>query len=250
MSRPNFYSLLLVIFIFSSLLLIKEGQVKAPVLTANLAPLNYPVSHLDFNNFQAQAVLVSNLENNQDLIDFNIDKLWPLASLTKLMTAVLVSELSKVDDLVKIMLVASSNGAAQNLAEDYGPGEENFVKLMNQKAAALGMNQTIFFDASGLSPANQSTAADIRKLINYLDKFHSEILAATQPVYFQNFKNTNPFAGQLNFLGGKTGTLDEAKENLVSLFLINNQRILIVVLGAENRQEQTQEILTYLENNL
>jgi D-alanyl-D-alanine carboxypeptidase len=225
-------------------------------------------------NFQAKAILVSNLDDDKDLINFNIYKRWPLASIAKLMTAVLaaetigrdkeilisekavategdsgklkVGELYKIDDLIKIMLVTSSNDAAAALAEFYVFGQGNFVKLMNKKAVELEMNQTVFFDSSGLSPLNQSTANDIRKLMKYTEETYPEILAVTQPPDFQGLKNINPFAGQVNFLGGKTGFIEEARENIVSLFFINNQRILIVVLGAENRYQQTQALLSYL----
>lgn len=227
-------------------------------------------------NFQAKAVLVSDLNSDTDLISYNINRRWPLASITKLMTAVLgfeeigrdkeiivsetaiaaegdsgklrAGELYKVDDLINIMLVTSSNDAAAALAEFYAFGRGNFVKLMNKKAVELGMNQTVFFDPAGLSFLNQSTANDIRKLMKYIEEAHPEILAATRPTDFKGLKNINPFASQANFLGGKTGYIEESKENLASLFSVNEQRILIVVLGAENRFKETQELLSYLIN--
>lgn len=229
-----------------------------------------------FINFQAKAVLVSDLNSDTDLISYNINRPWSLASITKLMTAVLAieeigrdkeimisetavategdsgklkaGELYKVDDLINIMLVTSSNDAAAALAEFYAFGQKSFIKLMNKKSGELGMNQTVFFDSAGLSPLNQSTANDIRKLMKHIKETHPEILAATRPTDFKGLKNINPFAGQANFLGGKTGYIDESKENLVSLFSVNEQRILIVVLGAENRLKETQEILSYLSN--
>jgi len=155
----------------------------------------------------------------------------------------------KIEDLIKIMIVTSSNHAAAALADFYVFNQKEFVKLMNKKAADLSMGQTVFFDPAGLSPLNQSTANDIKKLIKYIDNNHSEILAYSQEKVFGDFKNINHFAGQSNFLGGKTGYLEEAKQNLVSLFLVDNRRILIIVLGAEDRFGQTQDLLNYLQHD-
>lgn len=314
--RSNFYSLLLVILILVSLVITKEARLEAPtvkqpasflesVIASSLTPAETEPENFSFViprvylspkssvsnlepiitdaqpsviNFQAKAILVSDLNSDTDLISYNIYRRWSLASITKLMTAVLAveeigrdkeivisetavavegdsgklktGELYKVDDLINLMLVTSSNDAAAALAEFYTFGRENFVKLMNKKSGELGMSQTVFFDPAGLSPLNQSTANDIRKLMKYIEETHPEILAATRPTDFKGLKNINPFAGQANFLGGKTGYLEEAKENLVSLFSVNPVRnpILVVVLGAENRFEETQKLLSYLSN--
>ena len=119
---------------------------------------------------------------------------------------------------------------------------------MNRKAAELGMNQTVFFDSTGLSPLNQSTADDISKLIKYIVNNHQEILDWSREKNFGDFPNINFFAGRPDFLGGKTGYIDESKQNLVSLFSVGNRRILIIVLGAEDRFSQTQQLLDYLQN--
>lgn len=224
---------------------------------------------------KTKVTLVSDLDNGNDLISYNSNKRWPLASISKLMTAVMAIEeigkdkevivsedalnvegsygkleagkLYKTEDLMKIMIITSSNHAAVALADFYVFGQKEFVRLMNKKAADLGMIQTVFFDPTGLSPLNQSTANDIRKLMKYIDNNHPEILAYSQERVFGDFDNINRFASQSNFLGGKTGYLDEAKQNLVSLFLVNSRRILIIVLGAEDRFGQTQDLLDYLQ---
>lgn len=224
---------------------------------------------------KTKITLVSDLDSNSDLISYNSSKRWPLASISKLMTAVVAIEeigkdkealasenalnvegnygkleagkLYKIEDLIKIMIITSSNHAAVALADFYVFGQKEFVRLMNKKAADLSMGQTVFFDPAGLSPLNQSTANDIRKLMKYIDNNHPEILAYSQEKVFGDFDNINRFAGQSNFLGGKTGYLEEAKQNLVSLFSVNSRRILIIVLGAEDRFGQTQDLLDYLQ---
>lgn len=221
-----------------------------------------------------EIALVSDFDNENDFISYNGNLRWPLASITKLMTAVLAIEeigkekeiipsekalvvegisgkleagkLYKVEDLIRIMMLTSSNHAAIALADFYVFGQTDFIKSMNKKAAELSMNQTVFFDPVGLSPLNQSTANDIRKLMKYIVNNHPEILDWSRERNFGDFQNINFFASRPDFLGGKTGYIDESKQNLVSLFLVDNRRILIVVLGAENRFEQTQEFLSYL----
>ncbi|MFA5084145.1 MAG: serine hydrolase [Candidatus Paceibacterota bacterium] len=220
--------------------------------------------------------LVSDLDNESDLISYNSDVHWSLASITKLMTAVLAIEeigkekeimasensfavegnlgkleagkLYKVEDLIRIMVLTSSNHAAVALADFHIFGQQDFVNLMNKKAAELGMSQTFFIDPTGLSPFNRSTANDIRKLMKYIVNNHPEILDWSREKSFGDYENINFFAGRPDFLGGKTGYIDESKQNLASLFLVNSRRILIIVLGAEDRFGQTQQLLDYLKD--
>lgn len=223
-----------------------------------------------------KVALVSDFDNENDFMSHNGNLRWPLASITKLMTAILAIEeigkekeiipsenalvvegisgkleagkLYKVEDLIKIMMLTSSNHAAVALADFYVFNQTGFIKFMNKKAAELGMSQTVFFDPVGLSPLNQSTANDIRKLMKYIVNNHPEILNWSRERNFGDFQNINFFAGRVDFLGGKTGYIDESKQNLVSLFLINNRRILIIVLGAEDRFSETQELLSYVSS--
>ncbi len=223
-----------------------------------------------------EIALVSDFDDNNDFISYNGNLRWPLASITKLMTAVLAIEeigkekeiipsenayivegisgkldagkLYKVEDLIRIMMLTSSNHAAVALADFYVFGQTDFIKLMNKKAAELGMSQTVFFDPVGLSPLNQSTANDIRKLMKYIVNSRPEILDWSREKTFGDFQNINFFAGRPDFLGGKTGHIDESKQNLVSLFSVDNRRILIIVLGADDRFGQTQELLSYVSS--
>ena len=125
----------------------------------------------------------------------NIDSIQPIASITKLMTALVIldtnvsldgtvrietddidverSSKSKLRigevlarrDLLRLSLLASENRAASALARSIPGGTLAFVAAMNRKALALGMDNTHFVDASGLSSANVSTARDLAKLV-------------------------------------------------------------------------------------
>ena len=233
---------------------------------------------------EAAAALAVDLKSGFEFFGFNVDKRWPIASLTKLMTALIVEEkigdkktalVSQtavategasggleagggylVGDLIKAMMTVSSNDAAVALSEFYG--DESFIKEMNVKAEALGMNQTKFFNPSGLSVLNQSTANDLRKLAGIILADYPEIFVASRErqlsIYEINSKkrielpSINKFSGQPDFIGGKTGFLEEAQQNLLSIFRFNNRPVLIIVLGSKNdRFEETLKIFNWIK---
>jgi D-alanyl-D-alanine endopeptidase (penicillin-binding protein 7) len=223
---------------------------------------------------------------------WNEDVQWPIASVTKIMTAVIANESIPRDkkieittaaqkplrenvavptfnigdilnehDLVKAMFTVSSNDAAEALAKNYG--YDSFIKLMNDRARALGMSNTFFVDASGLSLQNVSTIDDLAKLVRFAWDRDPELFATsravTNTVTLYNsattssvsLSNINLFAGNKAFLGGKTGGLPEAGENLVSIFMTVSKRepVIVIVLGANDRYETTRSILNELYPN-
>jgi D-alanyl-D-alanine carboxypeptidase len=222
-----------------------------------------------------QAASVSDLDRDTILYEIGSGKRWPIASLTKLMTALLVAETFPFDEIVSItdhavstegvsggfiageqftvtdllsaMLVASSNDAAVALADRYG--YEEFVRAMRSRAVELGMRDTNFADPAGLSPVNQSTIRDLATLIHYLAASHPKILAAAREGKVQitetstgktrELSGTNEFANRSGFVGGKTGFTDEARGNLISLFSHDGNRLLVIVLGTEHRFSAT-----------
>lgn len=221
-------------------------------------------------NVSATAVLVKDLAVAEPLFSLNLQQQWPIASLTKLMTAVIVREKISADAKIKMsekaiategdagnfmvgqsytldvlihaLLKVSSNDAAAALAEFYG--EERFVEAMNEKAKMLGMRSTRFFDPTGLSPLNQSTLVDLERLIEYIFYNHQEIFEITR----EKEGNIHPFAGEPDFLGGKTGFIDEASGNLISLFNHEGRQFLIIVLGSEDRAKDTRELYNRFVN--
>ncbi|MEK7555490.1 MAG: serine hydrolase [Patescibacteria group bacterium] len=224
------------------------------------------------------------LDSNLNFFELNINKRWPIASLTKLMTAVIVVEKSELnrqiiidkdtfkfktnglaggfasgeiftaEDLINAMLVVSSNDAAVALAESISP---EFVKLMNQKAVELNMTETNFDDPTGLSFLNQSTVNDLAKLMNYIYYNHPQIFEITRQKEAviselnsgvkRKLININQFAGQSDFIGGKTGYTEAADENLMSLFNKQGRLILITVLGSKDRFGDTEKLLELIK---
>ncbi len=233
----------------------------------------------------AEAALVTDLGSGETYFSFNSDKRWPLASLTKLMTAVVATEnldsksrltlsaadfanaeeneffkagyVYSVNDVISTMLLLSKNEAAQALADNYGL--DKFVSLMNEKSRELGMSSTHYEGPTGLSVVNQSTAEDIKKLAIFIERNEPKIFELTRRKVGlitelnsgrkTTIGNINIFAGQSDFLGGKTGYTDEASGNLVSVFSYERRPILIVVLGTANRFGETERIFEWFKNN-
>ena len=243
----------------------KEGVVN-PALTAKIA-------------------YAKDLDSQKDFYASGTEKHWPIASISKLMTALIASEKVGIDktviisqsaidtegsagnfkenekysikDLIKIMLFVSSNDAAEAISEFYG--KDAFVKEMNSEAVKIGMLQTNYNDCTGLSVLNQSTTSDLTKLAEYILKEKPEIFEYTKnkelsvvelssnSVKF--FTNINTFAGQPDFLGGKTGFIDSSEQNLLSLFNYKGHKILTIILGSEDRSSDTQKLLDWVKNS-
>lgn len=230
----------------------------------------------------AQAVLIQSLDDGYPFLHYRTYQTWATASLSKLMTAVVVlehigenkkipisqtavmtegaagglksGEVYTARDLMKIMLVASSNDAAAAF-EEYGGGEK-FVRLMNNKAQELGMKDTIFYDSSGLSSMNTSTANDLLLLAKYIVKEHPEIFSWTrlQTILVQPLNsdisrtliNIDSFSLDPGFLGGKTGTSDVAMQNLLEIVSIGNYRVVLIALGMENRAKEIPRLIDWV----
>lgn len=213
----------------------------------------------------AASAIVKYLTTNESVFTLNPYQQWPVASLTKLMTAVIAREEIGPDekvtvsaaaveteggagslvagraysreDLLRALLKVSSNDAGVALAEHIGP--ERFIRLMNERAVAIGMYNTRFFDPTGLSALNQSMVSDLEKLVMHISNRHPAILALTTE---KEGGNIHPFVDRSNFLGGKTGFIDEASGNLISLFNHSGRPMLIIVLGSEDRAADTQAL--------
>jgi len=267
-------------FVRNSAFTAEQAAVIAPALESRGEKKNLPQK--EFSGFTGEAFLAGEVAVSDMIISFQEDRRWPTASLTKLMTALVAldnlksdqevviqaedigtekdlaglkpQEVFTVHDLVKAMMRVSSNNAALALTDFYG--RPKFIQLMNDKARELGMSQTVFFDETGLSYLNQSTATDLKRLTEYILHFYPEVLTMSREKEgeiveqtrneHRKLININIFAGVPNFLGGKTGYTDDAGGNLVSVFTIQGREIIIVVLGTKDRFLETEKITNYL----
>lgn len=241
---------------------------------------------LNIDSPVAEGIIINkNLDNKSVFFQKQIYLEKPIASLTKLMTAVVAfenidhnkiitlsptaissfgdfgdfkeGEQYKLIDLIKGMLVSSSNDAAVALAEQLSL--KKFILLMNEKAKELKMTQTIFVDPNGLSPYNRSTANDLMLLTVYILERMPEIFSATKNSHLEIpelksgkikvIYNMNKFVENKNFIGGKTGfLLNLDKGSLISLFNYKDYIVAIIILDGDwtNRYKDTELILSCL----
>ncbi|OHA01914.1 MAG: hypothetical protein A3C11_00280 [Candidatus Sungbacteria bacterium RIFCSPHIGHO2_02_FULL_49_12] len=234
----------------------------------------------------APAVLAADFESGQILWEKNKDEPHPIASITKLMTALAAvesinrfkvltfpedlvglpqdsSELAageklKSEDLLYPLILRSSNA----VAELYKRQVWGFVGIMNQKAKAIGLARTKFADADGASADNISTAEDTFKLLRYIATYKKPIFdlsgksrhaltAASGEKH--NWANVN-WPTDEKFLGGKAGSTTAAKETMAGVYNVRfaeagERPVAVIVLGADDRIQDVRAILTYLEDN-
>lgn len=236
-------------------------------------------------NVGAAAYVVGDADTGEIIIEKNSDTIYPIASVTKLMTA-LVSleeipqgemtkisarsigilgtsgqlqqgEKMKASDLLYPLLLVSSNDAGEALAEM--KGREKFMELMNEKAKSLGMEKTNYEDASGLSANNYSTGKDLFSLAYYLHNKHKTVFNITALDKYslggRTWTNANRFSKRDDYIGGKTGYTDKAKRTGVAIFRTkfedyDDRNIAIILLKTDNRTEDINNILNYLEENI
>lgn len=169
-----------------------------------------------------------------------------------------------VHNLLYALLVASANDAAEVLAQHYPGGESAFVARMNQKAKQLNLKQTTFVNPTGLDvdeqekPLNKvaySTALDLSRLarVAWQQPIFQRLVATPQitvtdvsGMIKHPLTNINALVGTLPGAKGiKTGWTDRAGECLVSLVERNDHRLLVVVLGAQDRFGETKRLVEW-----
>lgn len=211
-------------------------------------------------------------------------RLYP-ASLTKIITALVAIEVYKplqviqvkreikegrimglfkgeritVENLLYGLLIHSANDAAYALADFYG--YDKFISLMNKKARKLGMKKTHFTNPAGFEdPRHYSTAFDLaiasRELLNhpYLKKMvgiKEIVVSDVDYIHFHRLENVNKLLGEIPGVAGiKTGYTPAAGENLISLYKVDGREIMIVLLGSRDRFKDTQNLISWLKQNL
>ncbi len=244
----------------------------------------------EFPELSAKSYLIADLDSGYVFAEKDSSQLLPIASLTKLMTALVVVEnvnlkrsilieekmlngygstkglesgkIFGVVELLYPLLIESSNDAAEIFS--YFLGRERTIRLMNEKAKFILMNQTKFTDPSGFDPGNISTAKDLFYLARYILNNRPPILEITKGNKVRSFGdinfdiqklwNKNIFINDPTFVGGKTGFIQESKCTALFIFRFSNQNgiernIAIITLGARNSKVDTQKAYIWLLNN-
>ncbi len=256
----------------------------AGIQTYNIPPIS---KNLPLPIFSSRAVLVKDLATDTTLYQKDANISFPIASTTKIMTSLVASEYFKSNSVLTVgssatipgskvglvrgenltfrsllygMLLNSGNDAAFAIAENYPGGLLGFVSAMNKKVLQLDLKNTHFDNPAGFdSPNHYSSAEDLSKITEEALKDYqlARIFATKETnIVSLNKKNThqllnlNKLLSQVNgVLGVKTGTTEEAKENLVTLVEREGHRILLVVLGSSDRFGETTKLIEWTYSN-
>lgn len=234
---------------------------------------------------RALSYMVADLETGAVLLAKEAKTARPIASVTKLMTAIVAQEnlpqsavttLSqqtlategyrggfsagqklKIEELLYPLLLVSSNDAGEAIARFQG--RDRFIEKMNEEAIKLGLTNTSFDDPTGLAEGNVSTAEDLIKLAQYLYQNETDILEISRADYYsagkQVWTNQNRLRTEETFMGGKTGYTYKAGRTGLGLYeisLTNGTRrpIGIAILNSASREQDISEIIDYIETTL
>lgn len=247
-------------------------------------------------NLRARSAIVLDIKTGEIIYAKNIHEKWPLASITKVMTALVAENLIplatnttvtiqpedlstegdsgldigqtwKLKDLIDFSLIVSSNDGAHAIAGvAAAAGQKNFITAMNEQAASLKLNQTIFKNETGLDLPNeggagaQGSAENIARLFAYIYENKPNLLEATKqlnasikPLNTEPhlITNTNEAINQIpGIIASKTGYTDLSGGNLAVIFDRGlNQPAVAVVLGS-TQQGRFSDIITLAKTSI
>jgi len=263
-----------------SIALAKSVAVQPVHVRTAIAPHQFP----PWRVAPAHGILLKELNSGRVLYEHDAGKRMSPASLTKIMSALVILERGQLDDLVtispnaarahkthlrvkagqvfrledllKAMLIGSANDACLAAVEHVGGDEAQFVTLMNAKAAALGLSDTHFSNGCGFdNPDHYSTAEDLAAL---------SVIALDQPIFRQLVReeraiitpinghrsyvlhNTNRLLGRIPGVEGiKTGFTSKAGRCLIAKVSQNGSDLLLVILNSKRRWNTATNLIAY-----
>lgn len=236
-----------------------------------------------FPILSAQSVIALDLDSDVSLYEKNPDYSLLPASLTKLVTAMVAlesyprdqvftfsgrnvegqkmglvkGESLTMEDAIKALLVYSANDAAYLLAENYPGGTSEFVSAMNDKAFSLGTVSTRFENPTGFDGGNHKTTArdlvkiskavlESREIMEIVSRKEVEIVGLSSGKRYL-LSNTNKLLAEVDgVLGIKTGWTENARENLITYYNKDGKKILVILLGSQDRFGETKEVLNWV----
>ncbi len=248
-----------------------------------IAPLVPPLE-ID-GHLSASGVLVADLQGGQNLFSRQAGVKRPMASLTKLMTALLIAENHSMDewvtvpagarkvngnsaylpvgeqftvrDLLAALLIASANDAAYVLATFHSGSVDKFVEEMNLRTEALGLKDTLFENPTGLdSKAQWSTPQDMVWLATFVLRvpiIRKYMGKRGMPIYSRQGRQVDLvhthalLHADTSVKAGKTGTTNAAKECLLSLVEVNGREYVVVLMYSLQRYKDMRIILNSIE---
>jgi D-alanyl-D-alanine carboxypeptidase len=267
-----------------------SAGVASVIVGQSLVPTNIKTVSVPTNTILAKAAIIFDPATGEVLYQKNANEALPLASLTKLMTAqtvlsvkspsdvvqitpqdlepegdwgLKVGEALRLDDLIKLGLIASSNDAMAAVASSLGP---DYIVRMNATAKKLGLTKTYFINPTGLDVSTEvagsyGSAFDVARLAaafyaNYPDVFKETTEAKASVAVGDRTLVAAATAAPLfdipGFIGAKTGYTDLAGGNLVTVFDLNiGHPVVAVVLGSthEGRFTDMRTLITAARNS-
>jgi D-alanyl-D-alanine endopeptidase (penicillin-binding protein 7) len=263
-----------------------EGQASIPLKDVHLSP---KALENKLHRIVSKAALAVDIEKGEILFEKNMEEPTPIASLTKLMTALVFLEQNpNLDDLATIIpadaessgrsrfrigetftlrdllhasLMSSSNLATKTLVRVSGLSFYDFMARMNRRAKEIGLENTRFYEPTGLDENNQSTALDCARLLCFALMNEKIASITNKEVYtftslykkkrrIHQISNTNKLlSSSLNVKGGKTGYIGASGFCLATLVENDDgKKIAAVVLGAPSsftRFKETKSIIKW-----
>lgn len=257
------------------------------VKAAALAPLPVISKEATFPIISAQAALAIDMDSQVSLYEKRADSPFLPASTTKIITALVAMEYYplnlalkvpefkvegqkmgliageeiEVEDLLYGLLVYSANDAAEVLALNFPGGRDLFIVAMNLKAKELGLAHSKFSNPAGLDDGDGhvTTAKDLIRVseIAMKDPLFAKIVgtkektvSSTNGRIVHKLKNINELLGSVDgVMGVKTGWTENARENLVTYIERGGKRVMIVLLGSQDRFGETRELIDWIFAN-
>ncbi|MCC2640903.1 MAG: putative D-alanyl-D-alanine carboxypeptidase [Nitrospira sp.] len=266
-----------------------DSDVDDEVITVPFDPWPVPSARqahhtLRWRHVPAHSILLKELKSGTTLYQFESGKKLSPASLTKIMSALVILEyghlndevtvstkaarahkthlrlrtgqIFRLGDLLKAMLIVSANDACLAASEHVGGDEARFVDLMNAKAAALELPNTHFSNACGFdAPEHYSTAEDLAKLsevalrhpiFKELVSEEREIIMPINGHRVYVLRNTNRLLGRIPGVQGvKTGFTSKAGRCLIAKVSQNGNDLLLVILNSKRRWNTATSLINY-----
>ncbi|MDP3994580.1 MAG: hypothetical protein Q8P91_02015, partial [bacterium] len=267
---------------------LKTETNSVPEVNLNLPPVPVLGIATPFPIISGQAALAVDITSGITLYEKDPDKLLLPASTTKIVTALVAMDYYSDDVVVEVgrvkvegqkmglrqgekisagnlllgLLVYSANDAAEVLAQNYWGGREAFIQAMNQKAKDLNLENSFFANPSGLDGNGDritSTAKDLVRISmvameipKFADIVKTKEITVTSVdgKISHKLHNINELVGQVDgVLGIKTGWTENARENLITYVIRDNHKVIIALLGSQDRFGETKELIDWIFGN-
>jgi len=253
------------------------------IIDEEVPEARYILQQLDrLGNIRATSFLVADLDTGEVIFERKPHTKYPIASITKYMTAYTAAENFEPNELAKItaekmtvegnrgnlrigdhltikelmypLLLVSSNDAAEIIAQQHNRDE--FIENMKQSAIDLKMYDTTFEDPTGLSKNNISSARDLFTMMRAMKQRYPQIIDISRLSFKENdqylWTNINRASSFPEFRGGKTGYTNAARQTSIGYYeikLANDQtkNLAVIILQSDTREQDTRNILDYIK---